>query len=52
MSQCLKGSFLRLKISRKFYLFMMEWQPGPIFDLSFWTILYAMLHCLPELKHT
>lgn len=48
MSQCLKGSFLCLKISGKFYLFMMEWQPEPIFALSFGTILYTMLHCLPE----
>ena len=49
MSQCSKGSFLHLKISRGFYPFVVEWRLELIFDLSFQTFLYTMLHCLPAL---
>lgn len=51
MSQCSKGSFLCLKISRRFYPFIVEWRHELIFDLLFETVLYTILHCFPDLKN-
>lgn len=38
-----------MKISR-FFPFIMEWRPEPIFDLLFETVLYTTPHCFPDLK--